>query len=424
MSDRLNRRLSPAREPLQPDLLDNSRLSGRPFRPSSDMRRHEPVVHPEASGAATRATTMGQLRPNITFDDPARSVLLDSRASGDRLARSAVRSPRDDKNDRRSGARRSTLGREAVVAPSGFPRVQLARQRSTSPNCDSAFPCCPTAGACRSYREYDPPTIYRPAELRPGSRRPTRRRRERRVRRTNERRRRRLVQPGRACAVREERALNASANAYEWTRLTLSGLGASTDRASFSSLSTYVGAVVGRPPLPWAKWRLGVSVTRPVSWSPGVLNPAFKPPSSDGAELVGYSSNVDFSTMLWGLSVGYAPRGVGKSPFRIGGGLAAARTSLSQDLTLSDRVTTSSAASTQLRSFSAEGSTISLVASGGLQWDMSTRDVRPARRVARNRDHAGREPGARRVRFLRSFLGGRHVPRRARGLQLQASVRE
>jgi hypothetical protein len=174
-------------------------------------------------------------------------------------------------------------------------------------------------------------------------------------------------------AQADKSALNASANAYEWTRLTFSGLGASTDRAEFSSLSTYVGAVVGRPPLPWSKWRLGVSVTRPLSWSPGELNAAFYPPSSGGTERLGYSSNVDLSTQLWGLSVGYAPRGVGKSPLRVGGGIAVAHTSLSQDLRLSDRITTSTTASTQLRSLSADGSANSLVATGGLQWDMSRR---------------------------------------------------
>ena len=183
-------------------------------------------------------------------------------------------------------------------------------------------------------------------------------------------------------AQSQKSVLNTSANAYEWTRLTLSGLDNTTGRAQLSGIATFVGAVLGEPLLHSKKWRIGVSITTPVSWSPGGFDVSFGPPSPGIDELFRYASNSEFRTMIWGLSLGHAPRGVGKSPVRLGAGLAIAQTSLSEDLTVSDRVTTPTTALTQLRNFVSAASTSNLLVTGGLQWDVASRATLGVRLVS------------------------------------------
>ena len=174
-------------------------------------------------------------------------------------------------------------------------------------------------------------------------------------------------------AQHDKTAVNASATAYEWTRLTLSGLGNTSDRAKLSSIGTYFGAVLGRPLLRSDKWRGGLAVTRPLVWSPSGLDAAFSPPAAGGDERFAYGSNVSLSSMIPSISVGYAPSGVGKSRVRLGLGLGLAHTGLTQTLSLRDRVTTPTSATVRLRGFSAEGSANNALVSGGLQWDASSR---------------------------------------------------
>ena len=168
-------------------------------------------------------------------------------------------------------------------------------------------------------------------------------------------------------------AVNGSATAYEWTRLTLSGFGITTDRAKLSSVGTFIGVVLGQPVLRSDRWRVGASLTRPVAWNPSAFNVAFHPPTGSADQLVGYASRVDLRTMTPAVSIGYAPGGVGKSKVRVGVGLAYAQTSITQTQSVSDRATSPASATTRLRSFSAEGTMASGVVTGGLQWDLSPR---------------------------------------------------
>ena len=184
-------------------------------------------------------------------------------------------------------------------------------------------------------------------------------------------------------ARHEGSAINGSATAFEWTRLTLGGLGITTDRAQLSTVGTYFGVVIGQPVLRSDKWRIGGSFTRPIKWNPSSFNIAFQPPAATADELFGYATRVDLWTMIPAVSVGYAPRGVGKSKLRFGLGIAYEYTSLSHTVSVSDRLTTPTSASTQLSSFAAEGSVGVMRVSGGLQWDLNSRATLGARLVSR-----------------------------------------
>jgi len=173
-------------------------------------------------------------------------------------------------------------------------------------------------------------------------------------------------------AQHKESAVNASATAYEWTRMRLAGPGVATDRATFKTVGTFFGVLLGDPPLRSDRWRLGVSLTRPLAWRPGRTDAAFSFSTPDGQELFTFSSDVDLSSLVPAASVAYAPRGVGKSPIRFGATFSVPITSLWQTQSLTDRLTSASSLTTRLRTSATDGTATHLALTGGLQWDLSS----------------------------------------------------
>ena len=183
-------------------------------------------------------------------------------------------------------------------------------------------------------------------------------------------------------AQHKESAVNASATAYEWTRIILSSPGLSTDRSTFTTVGTFFGVLLGSPPFRSDRWRLGVSLTRPLAWRPGRIDAAYNVNTSRGDERFWASTDVDLSSLVPSMSVAYAPRGVGKSPIRLGAGFAVPITSLWQTLSLTDRVINATSATTTLRTSTTDGSVTHIVLTGGVQWDMSTRATAGLRLVS------------------------------------------
>jgi len=65
----------------------------------------------------------------------------------------------------------------------------------------------------------------------------------------------------------EKTALNASSNAYELTKTTLSGIGQKSSGTRFSPVGGFFGIVVGEPVAKNPRVRLGFGYTKPVAWS-------------------------------------------------------------------------------------------------------------------------------------------------------------
>ena len=166
-------------------------------------------------------------------------------------------------------------------------------------------------------------------------------------------------------------ALNASATAYEWTSLSLEGLGANAGRSRISSIGTLLGVVIGNDVLHSEKVRLGFSITSPIVWQPSGVDLAAS--LQGGQELVAYATNVHLDVMIPNLAVSYTPGGVETGRLRLGAGVGVAITSMSQAQDISDRVTTPTDATVALRSFSADGETWGTRVSGGVQWDVTPR---------------------------------------------------
>lgn len=162
-------------------------------------------------------------------------------------------------------------------------------------------------------------------------------------------------------------SLNASANAYEWTKLELEGFGTSEGSSRISTVGTLLSFVIGEDVIHSRNWRFGFAITRPVVWAPSSIDLAFT--MQGGAELIGYATDVNFDVMIPSLSAAYVPGGAGTGKLRLGAGLGMAITTIAQSQELSDRVT-DSAASVATRSFSADGATWHLQPTLGLQWDI------------------------------------------------------
>lgn len=176
-----------------------------------------------------------------------------------------------------------------------------------------------------------------------------------------------------------ETSLNAGANAYEWTKLGLEGFGTTQGRSRINTIGTLISVAIGKGTIKSDEWRLGFSLARPIVWQPSSIDFAFSPATN---QVVSYASTVDFNVMIPGVAIAYAPGGVKTGRLRIGAGVGMAITSLTQNQSISSRVTTTTSASLAEQSFSAEGSTWQLQPSAGVQWDATSRVILGARMVA------------------------------------------
>jgi hypothetical protein len=165
----------------------------------------------------------------------------------------------------------------------------------------------------------------------------------------------------------EKSALNAAGTAYEWSSVSLEGLGEKNSGTRLSTIATYLGAVIGDPVISSDKWRLGFSITTPITWAPGVLDPTFERQTAAGSEVIGYYSELNFSEIIPAVAAGYAPGG----PIRFGFSLGGSITNLKQLQATSFRSASASSAVTGGRNFVTDGTALAMLIGGGMQYDFS-----------------------------------------------------
>ena len=165
----------------------------------------------------------------------------------------------------------------------------------------------------------------------------------------------------------EKSALNAAGTAYEWSRISLEGLGEKNTGTRLTTIATYLGAVVGDPVISSDKWRLGFSITTPIAWAPGVLDPTFQRQTAAGSEVIGYYSELDFSEIIPAVAAGYAPGGQIRFGLSVGGAI----TDLKQLQATSYRSASDSSSLVTGRNFVTDGTAIAILIAGGMQFDFS-----------------------------------------------------
>jgi hypothetical protein len=168
-------------------------------------------------------------------------------------------------------------------------------------------------------------------------------------------------------ASSEKTALNASSNVYEITKTTFSGVGERDSGTRFRAVGGFFGIVVGKPIARSDRWRFGFGLTSPVAWAPSSLDGAFTVPVGGATEAFGYSTEVNFNTVIPSLNGAYR-----LSPtLRVGLGAGYGMTDLSQTQTLTDRLVSTAGVLTAIRGFSTDGSVHHLLVTGGVQWDLA-----------------------------------------------------
>jgi len=177
-------------------------------------------------------------------------------------------------------------------------------------------------------------------------------------------------------------AINTSATTYEWTNLSVEGLGATAGRSRVSTIGSLFAAVIGQPIIKNDKVRFGFSMTRPVAWRPSGLDARATASQNGGTQQIDYAADVELSTYVPSIAVGYAPGGGQRGTLRLGVGLGLWWTELSQAQTITGRGIAPADVGLLSRSYSAEGTAIRAVLIGGAQWDVRPNVVVGTRVVA------------------------------------------
>jgi hypothetical protein len=163
-------------------------------------------------------------------------------------------------------------------------------------------------------------------------------------------------------ALVDRTAIGASGSGFETDVLSLENVNKAGGSFSITQLPSFFGVVFGEDFLHSQYWRLGFSITKPVSWAQDVEGGAA------GSERLSYSSHVSYSTLQPTFSVSFAPLRC----LRFGAGVGVALTSLSEVQTLSAQVVTATTANAFLRTVDASGSIWDLAGNLGAQWDITS----------------------------------------------------
>lgn len=158
--------------------------------------------------------------------------------------------------------------------------------------------------------------------------------------------------------------VNASSEVFEWTTVTVDGLGASPTSTAQNILPAFFGGVLGNPPLHTDRLRIGFGLSRPTVWS-FTLDDALISPVSGGGERLNYTSIASFNESNVAVALSYAT----EHHFHYGLSFGLDFTSLSQNLTVSDQLTAGGSSQNSLQTFRTNGTATDFIATFGTQWD-------------------------------------------------------
>jgi len=168
--------------------------------------------------------------------------------------------------------------------------------------------------------------------------------------------------------VRSEGAsLNASSAGYVYTALTSKVSGASISSSKLDNVPGYIGSVSSMPFVDTRNLRVGLSITRGVSWAPGGIDQTLDA-QAQGFGRLNYSSSASFQSQLYQAAAGFSP--VLDRSLRLGLGIGLAQTTYSNNNTVSGTQTSSGGSAQFLETIRASGTDSALVFTFGAQWDV------------------------------------------------------
>src|SRR5499433_563630 len=102
--------------------------------------------------------------------------------------------------------------------------------------------------------------------------------------------------------VSEKTSLNASSTGYVWIRLSSQALNTSISTSKLDNVPGYFGLVIAPPFGDVRNLRLGVSVTRGVSWTPGAIDQTTNAPGVSALDRATVSTSSSFGTLLYQIA--------------------------------------------------------------------------------------------------------------------------
>ena len=163
----------------------------------------------------------------------------------------------------------------------------------------------------------------------------------------------------------EKTQLSASSTGYVYSHISSTTSGMSLSASKLDNVPGYFGAVLPPPFVDTRDWRIGLSITRNVSWSPGGIDQTVAPTASD-FDRVTFSTEANFTTLIYQLAAAWAPM----KSLRLGASGGLAQTSFSSKVTLSGATSPAGQPGQFLSTLRANGTDYSIVFGFGAQWDV------------------------------------------------------
>lgn len=167
-------------------------------------------------------------------------------------------------------------------------------------------------------------------------------------------------------AAAEKTSLNASSTGYVFSRLTSKASGESISSTKLEGVPGYFGAVIGAPLFDTTKVRLGFSVTRSVSWSPGGIDQSVSQPGGDFDRLT-VATESSFGTQVYQGAVAWAPM----KQLRLGLSAGVAQTTFKSNVALSGGISPDGQPGQFLSTLRTDGSDSAVVFGIGAQVDVA-----------------------------------------------------
>jgi long-subunit fatty acid transport protein len=157
-------------------------------------------------------------------------------------------------------------------------------------------------------------------------------------------------------------AIGASGTGFAADVLSLEGVGRQRGGGmAIYQLPHFFGAVLGKEVIDSEEWRIGFTITKPISWTQEIVG------GLPGNNRISYSSHVSLGTLQPMFSASFSPF----PSLRLGAGIGVAITTLSEIQTLSEQVVTPATANAFLRTLDGGGSVWNLTGNLGVQWDIT-----------------------------------------------------
>ncbi len=168
-------------------------------------------------------------------------------------------------------------------------------------------------------------------------------------------------------AASKKTAINASATGFQYTSLSLEGVGNKATSSRLATLGGFLGVALAKPVITSSKWRLGFSIFSALNWKPGTLSGQEQSTASGADLLLDYRTQVNLHAMVPSLAAGINL----SRTFRVGFGFQVPVVTVLQQQSTSFLTTSATGAAAVDRAFAADGTSWLVRGTAGVQWDVA-----------------------------------------------------